>query len=381
MKIRGYLAFILCIVIFGFVSTVSAVDAGTEAAAAQVSVTSIHMDPEVFMEDDIGTITIEVTNSGTDSVSIHRASMYDAEINVISSPYEASTSIGAGNKMEFTFTIRADVPEGIYYPIFSINYRDAGSLRYPVKVQVQDAPLTLAVLDRPDTFSEGVKDSITILVGNPRDNQVNGISLTPEGTGFVFTPSQYFIGNLDPDQSVRVQFNVTPSSSTTMQVRADYLNGMNPHMAVLEIPVALSSSKMQADPVLSNIQQTSENGIVHITGDVTNAGLEVANSVVITMGGTTTPVDPYRSYVVGSLKPDDFSSFEVTFTGGNGTTPIITTFKDDDGNLFTKTSYVDVQETVKTRESGGVPQLPIVVGIIILAAAIGGVILYSWRKR
>lgn len=381
MKIWGYIAIVLCIVIFGLVGTVSAVDAGTEAAAAQISVTSIHMDPEVFMEDDIGTITIEVTNSGTESVPIHRASMYDADIDVISSPYEASTSIGAGNKMEFTFTIQADVPEGIYYPIFSINFRDAGSLRYPVKVEVQDAPLTLAVLDRPDTFSEGVKDRITILVGNPRDDQVNGITLTPEGTGFVFTPSQYFIGNVNPDQSVRVQFNVTPSASTMMQVRADYLNGINPHSAVLEIPVTLSSSKMQADPVLSNIQQTSENGIVHITGDVTNAGLEVANSVVITMGGTTTPVDPYRNYVVGSLKPDDFSSFEVTFTGGNGTTPIITTFKDDDGNLFTKTSYIDVEETVKTRESGGVPQLPILVGIIILAAAIGGVILYSWRKR
>jgi hypothetical protein len=178
-----------------------------------------------------------------------------------------------------------------------------------------------------------------------------------------------------------VQFNVTPATSATMQVRADYMNGINPHRTDLEIPVALSSSKMQADPVLSNIQQKSEDGIVHITGDVTNAGLEVANSVVITMGGTTTPVDPYRNYVVGSLKPDDFSSFEVTFTGGNGTTPIITTFKDDDGNLFTKTSYVDVQEAAKTRETGSIPQLPIVIGIIILAAAIGGVILYSWRKR
>jgi hypothetical protein len=166
-----------------------------------------------------------------------------------------------------------------------------------------------------------------------------------------------------------------------MQIRAGYMNGINPHTAVLDIPVALMLSKMQADPVLSNIQQKSENGIIHITGDVTNAGLEVANSVVITMGGTTTPVDPYRNYVVGSLKPDDFSSFEVTFTGGNGTTPIITTFKDDDGNIFTKTSYVEVKETIKTPVKGDIPQLPILIGIIILAAAIGGVILYSWRKR
>ncbi len=377
----GYLVAILGIVLIGFVGTVSAVDAGSEAAAAQISVTSVQMDPEVFMEGDTGTITVEVTNSGAQSVPIHRVSMYDSDVNVISSPYEASTSVGAGNKMKFTFTVQADVPEGIYYPIFSINFRDAGSLRYPVKIQVQDVPLTLAVLDRPDTFSEGVKSRITILIGNPRDNQVNGITLSPEGSGFVFTPSQYFIGNLDPDQSVRVQFNVTPATSATMQVRADYMNGINAHTAVLDIPVALTLSKMQADPVLSNIQQKNENGIVHITGDVTNAGLEVANSVVITMGGMTTPVDPYRNYVVGSLKPDDFSSFEVTFTGGNGTTPIITTFKDDDGNIFTKTSYVEVQETINTREDGGIPQLPILIGILILAAAIGGVILYSWRKR
>ena len=50
-----------------------------------------------------------------------------------------------------------------------------------------------------------------------------------------------------------------------------------------------------------------------MTGDVYNAGLEVANSVLLTTGGGQ-PVNPYRNYVVGSLQPDDFSSFELTFT-------------------------------------------------------------------
>jgi uncharacterized protein (DUF58 family) len=75
-------------------------------AAAQVTVTSVTLDPGVFMEDDIGTVTVEITNNGAESVPIRRVTMYDTDIRILSSSYDTSMYLGAGNSMTFVFTRR-----------------------------------------------------------------------------------------------------------------------------------------------------------------------------------------------------------------------------------------------------------------------------------
>jgi len=76
----------------------------------------------------------------------------------------------------------------------------------------------------------------------------------------------------------------------------------------------------------------TEGGHYKVTGDVTNAGLEDAKSVLVTSGSPAVPVDPFRVYVVGSLEPDDFSGFEVTFTAEDADfVPLLIYYKDDDG--------------------------------------------------
>ncbi|HRU79783.1 MAG TPA: hypothetical protein P5515_04680, partial [Methanolinea sp.] len=44
-----------------------------EKAASYVGVTSVSIEPGVLMQDDTGTIVIEIKNSGSDPVSIARA--------------------------------------------------------------------------------------------------------------------------------------------------------------------------------------------------------------------------------------------------------------------------------------------------------------------
>lgn len=367
---------------FSLFSAVSAVDSAAEAAAGQVSVTLVTLDPAVFIEGDTGTITVEVTNNGVQSVPLRRATMYDPDIRVLSNPYDTATSIGAGNKMTFVFTVKADVPEGIYYPVFSLDFRDAGYLRYPVKLQVQNDKLEISVVEKPDTFSAGKKDTVRIIVGNPRDNQVNGVIVYPGGQGLDIVPTSYFIGNINPDSSSGLSLSVTPYETTNLKIKVEYKNGINTHISEVTVPVVLGESKKQANPILSNIVVDLEGETYSVTGDVTNAGLEVANSVVVMAGEGVTPVDPYRKYVVGSLQPDDFSSFEITFQAENlESVPIVVTYKDVDGNLFEKTTAVDVPEfTPGAGKEGGIP-LPIIGLIIVIAVVIGGVIWYSWRKR
>lgn len=382
MKSYQYFFILVFMAILAMIMPAAAISQESEAAAAQVTVTDISLDPQVFIEDDTGTISVEVTNNGVSGVAIRRATLHDEDIIMLSNPYDTATSVGGGNSLKFIFTVRADVPEGIYYPTFSIDFRDAGYLRYPVKLQVQNDPLEISILDRPDTFSAGKKDQIEIVVGNPRDNPVNGVIVSLEGEGFDATPSSYFIGNLDPDASQKVTFSVTPEESTTLTVLVEYKNGINTHTESRDLSVVLGESKKQADPILSNIMVESEGGMYTVTGDVTNAGLEVANSVVISAGEGVTPVDPYRQYVVGSLQPDDFSSFEITFSARDtDTVQIETSYKDSDGNVFVTLTPADIPSSSATRnKEPGLP-LTVIAVVVILCAAVAGIIWYSWRGK
>lgn len=353
-----------------------------QTAAAQVMVTNVSMDPQVFMIDDTGTVAVEVVNNGAQSVAIRRVTMYDDRISVESRPYDTMMYLGAGNRMLFTFTVNAPVPEGIYYPIFSMDFRDAGYLQYPLKLQVQDEPLKVSVLSKPDVFSGGKKETVEILVGNPRDNPVSGVIAYTSGEGIAATPSSIFIGMIAPDQSQKVSFSVTPSKSTDLEIHVDYMNGINRHEKVLKIPIDLGKSKTRADPILSNIQVERSGKGYSLAGDVTNAGLEVANAVVITSGEGVTPTDPYRKYVVGTLQPDDFSGFEITFSAeGVESVPVEVTYKDNDGNLYTSTTLIDIPAVRKGETTEGEFPLAMIAIVLCCAVVIGAVVWYSWRKR
>jgi hypothetical protein len=355
---------------------------GPAAAAAQVTVTNVSIDPEIFFEDDIGIVTVEITNNGVDSVAIRRATLYAGDVTVLSQPYDTTTVIGGGNRMKFSFTIQANVLPGIYYPFFSLDFRDAGYLRYPIQIRVDNQPLSIAVLDKPDVFSEGRKDRIDILVGNPRDNQVSGTVVHYYGESLDPTPSSYFIGNLNPDQSQRVAVNITPKQPTDLEIVVEYKNGVNDHADSLVLPVNFGESKTEAHPVLTNLVVEYESGHYVLTGDVYNAGLEIANSVVLTTGSGAVPIDPYRNYVVGSLEPDDFSSFELTFTAENVTeVPVTIDYRDLDGNPYEKVSMVSIPPKSTGTGQGTGLALPVIVIIAVSAAVIGGAIWYSWKKR
>ncbi|HUU74518.1 MAG TPA: hypothetical protein VMW63_00330 [Methanoregulaceae archaeon] len=382
MKAALHATLSVCIALALLFTPAFAASAESEAAAAQVTVTNVTLDPQVFIEGDTGIITVEIANNGLQGVGIRRATLYDEDIRLLSNPYDTATSIGGGNRQKFIFTVLADVPEGIYYPTFSVDFRDAGYLRYPVKLQVQNDPLEISLLDKPDAFSAGVKDEVEILVGNPRDNPVNGVIIYLRGQGIDVIPSSSFIGNLNPDSSRKVTFSVTPEESTTLSIIVDYKNGINSHTETKEVPLTLGESKKKANPILSNIVVSYEGGVYSVTGDVTNAGLEVANSVVITAGEGADPQDPYKQYVVGALQPDDFSSFEITFSAEDVTSiPVLASYKDSDGNQFTSSTSVDVPEAnTSNQKEPGIP-IPVIAMIIILVVAIGGIIWYSWRKR
>jgi hypothetical protein len=350
-------------------------------AAGNVYVSNISFDPGSFFTDDAGI----VTNGNADqSVVVNHVTIGDKNIRLTSTPYDSSSNIGPLQTKSFVFSVVADAPDGTYYPTFSLSFRDADSLYSRATVQVDNIPLEVTIVEKPDAFTQGKKKTIYMQVANPRKNDLRNVILEVSGTGVTVTPVKTFIGTLASGAKIPVNFSVTPEQETNLAITVTYNNGNNFHKERIDIPITFGIDKKQANPIISNVQVKSEGGIYHVTGDVNNAGLETANTVMVTSGSPAIPQDPYKSYVVGALKPDDFGSFEITFTANSTSIiPIQLSYKDSDGNVYTSEQEIKLTTPVSNSQNS-VPSnilFPLIAVVIVVIACIAGWYFYVRRNK
>ncbi|MFA4877133.1 MAG: hypothetical protein WC586_06935 [Methanoregula sp.] len=353
-------------------------------ASSKVYVSKVVYDPGSFFTGDSGTATIYVTNANTNqSIVVNHVSFGDENIKLTSRPYDSSTNIGPLQTQPFVFSVETQANEGTYYPTFTLNFRDADSLYYRATVKVDNTPLQLTIVDKPDAYVAGKKKTVYVQVANPRDDTVKNAILEVTGQGISTTPSKTFIGDMAPGAKIPVNFTITPEQPTTALVTLKYDNGDLTHSVQVDLLVTFGVDKKQANPVISNVQVKPDAGFYRVTGDVTNAGLENANSVTVTSLSPAVPQDPYRTYVVGVLKPDDFGSFEVTFAAANTTmVPLQMSYKDADGNIYTSVQDVKISGvSLSSTQKNDLPLVPIAVIVIIVAAFAGGWFFYLRKKK
>lgn len=372
------------LVIWLLVCTVSAYSTPESiVASGKVYVSNVTYYPGTMYDGDTGKIQVSVTNGNSDTgIVVNHAQLSDDAIKTLSRPYDTSSNIGPGQSQDYIFEVVANGNEGYYYPTFSLSFRDADSLYYRTFVEIDNDLLELTFTEKPDTFSEGKKDKISAMISNPRDNAVENVILEITGMDATINPSKIFVGTINPGEKSLVNFSVTPGQLTTLTLKVTYDNGDNPHTMSEYLPVIFGENKKQADPKVNNIQITKEGTIYHVTGDVTNAGLETANAVTVTSGSPATAQDPYKNYVVGVLKPDDFGSFEISFSAEGSTgIPLIMSYKDVDGNVITSQQDINLATATSYGQSAAQPSLlPLIAVILVIALAAGGY-LYMKRKK
>ena len=221
---------------------------GETSTVAQVAITNVSLDPALFMQDDQGTMTVRITNSGTSPVAIDRIELLSDELKVVNyQTYDKVGTLGTGNSLSFTFLLEADGKDGTYFPIFYVDFTDSGSMRYPVPVKVDDTQIMVSVVKSPDTFSAGEEDQITLSVSNPRDNELNSVTIIPSGQGITSSQSAIFIGTLKPDEEKQVTFGITPDRSADLVFDISYRNGPNQHHDTLTLPVKMGDRKVAAE--------------------------------------------------------------------------------------------------------------------------------------
>lgn len=318
------------------IALLSGAASAANSTTGQIAVTSTVLDPEIFMPWDTGTLTVKVENTGQSAMTLGSADLISSSFQVLNyQTYDKIGTLGSGDSLTFTFHLKASGLEGVYFPELYLDLGDAGSLRYPVPVRVDATGILVSVLDVPDSFVQGEGNSIVLAVSNPRKNTVTSLTITPRGEGIRSTQTSIFVGSLEPDASKNVTFEITPDQSTDLTFDVSYANGMNQHKTSILLPISIGARSLKASPVVNNMELSQSGTTFTVKGDVTNAGLSDAKSVVATVGSPARAIDPNPLYVIGALEPDDFSSFEVTFTAqGASTVPLLIQYKDEEGRSY-----------------------------------------------
>ncbi|NLX49709.1 MAG: hypothetical protein GXY82_07570 [Methanospirillum sp.] len=353
------------------------------SAGNRLQVVSTTLDPPVLARGDVGTLTVEVANAGLSPLRPSRATLLSSgPVTVEDDPYPTVGEIGAGNRMAFTFTVKAGGPDGVAFPVFSLPVPGEHGLRVPVPVRVDSTAPAVSYVERPDVFSPGLAETVVLAIGNPRQTAIDGVMVTPRGTGFSATPSSSFIGGLPANARATAPFNLTIEQNATVAFELVWFNGHNRHVSTVDLPFVLGTSLREPDLILSNFEvERQPGGVFLLTGDITNAGLTPARSVVIAPGGASTPADPFPQYVVGSLEPDDFASFEVNFLAENqSSVPLVISYRDANGNPFESESRVALSQDQQKDTGSDSNNLPVIALALVLAAVIGYLIYRSWKR-
>jgi hypothetical protein len=311
----------------------------------QAHVTSVQLDPEVFFPYETGTITVTLTNSGNQTVTLSEPDILETHVAVANKgSYNTNVRLGPGSQMTYSFRVVVSGKDGTYFPVFTVSTVEAGSISYPFELEVDSKELEATVVDRPDNFVVGKKDSINLSLINSRNGALTDITITPTGNGSTVSPRQKFIATLPAGSSQMVPFQVTPDQASDLTFHITYHNGNNDHAIDTVLPLNIGEDKLAAVPVVNNIVLTSSGSSYKLTGDVNNAGITDAKSMVLTVLSPARPVEPYADYAIGSLASDDFSSFTLTFmTTDLSDVPLQIKWKDADGNSFSTVKNLDLR--------------------------------------
>lgn len=384
MNFNGSKGQILMRVLY-FLILLAGIIGSTVASTSDIQVIDHEIDPSVLIPGDLAEVTVTIKNTGNSSVTLDEAKLYGIidQIEVVRNRHGSLGDIGSGNFRNFTFTIKAVGEEGVFYPKFVLSYWTSGAdLRYIIPVEVDETDITAAIIEKPDSFPPDKEETVKIRIGNPRENELNGIVIEPEGDGVYFSPETSFIGKIQKNNYSDVSFDIRAIDDSEIIFNIYYRNGINQHSFQLPFNIDAGTGKKHAELVINNVEIKNSGSYQTITGEVYNTGLEDAVSVVMTTGGEVKAVDPYRFDVVGLLEPDDSSSFTLTFLTENAeSVEIIGLFKDTDGNEYVSSMDVELISSAALTGSSK-EEIPsyIMLVIAVIAIIVGVVIYRSWTN-
>ena len=211
------------------------------------------MTPAVLLPGDEAVLAIELANGaasygvGKDagagsssqaallSTPLNRTSLKSSqELEVLTEDRRDLGMIGPNDKITVYYKIRAadNISSGTYLLDFKVvGGYDMTTINREILVKVDDTPVGLA-------RAEAAASIFNLNVANPRENTLNAVTIVPSAKGIVFSPDEYYIGTMDPDEVFTISFGIQSTDAAkilqnpvNLSFAAKFKNGDNWHLS------------------------------------------------------------------------------------------------------------------------------------------------------
>ena len=346
---------LISIIIIALAITVAMIVPAFAAGDPTVQISEYQVHPSIMMPDSLGTITIVVKNTASSAslkenagvvandftttkvtdinVNIENVQLEGKGIQVLSKDFEHVGEIGPGQSIPFTFTIRAPVETGMYYPEVWIDTTGGRSTRYPIPVNVntpvgiQKKAIMIVESSLPDTVTPGEEIPVMLVVRNSGETSTDDVILRINNESNLIAPKKtdiYHIGAINANESGMVNFVLlsdrdTPPGLIRVPVILQYnwIDGTS-HVETASIDVLMKGKaelgfvSVDTDPRRVAADQPFDLTI-RIENTGTGEAKQVAAMVDLPMTGT-------KQAFIGKIKPGNDAPAVFMLDGGKGGT-------------------------------------------------------------
>jgi hypothetical protein len=351
---------ILCIVLMPAVSAVG---------EPTVQVSEYHVSPSVMMPDSLGTISVVLKNTATTAqqkensgvvasdfttstttdinVNIENVRLEGKGLTVISQDFDHVGAIGPGQSIQITFTVRAPVKNGLYYPEVWIDTTGGKSTRFPVPVNVntpigiQKQAVLIVESSLPESVHPGDEIPVLVTIKNGGQTGADDVTVKVDNVSTMIAPKTtdfYHVGavgpggeqnislvllsdkNLNPGLirvPVTIQYNWVDGSSYTVQSSIDV--------------VVKGTAELGFVSVDTNPPRLTENTPFDLTIRIENTGTGEAKQV---SAKVDIPAEGTKEAFIGKIKPGNDAPAIFLLEGaksGNHPYNLTITYTDDMG--------------------------------------------------
>lgn len=244
-----------------------------------LELTETNANPQVFSPGDTGTISFKLTNTAAETTINFDGQDYDTNARIqsailkgsenimITSGVQEAGIIGPGNSVTLTFNIEVpeDIQEGTYYldlDVIGNSHSYNNVWRVPITI---DSSSLKMVPSKALELTNG-EGKLQFDVANLHPNTLSSVSIRPEAEGLTFSPTEYFVGSMKPDELFTIEFITVAEDdyvTAPITLEAEYKNGYNDH-----------SVNTNVGEVGNTIEKSSSSGtiIVVVIGLVILAG-------------------------------------------------------------------------------------------------------------
>lgn len=159
-------------------------------------------------------ITLTIINRREAIIEDAEITLLDSESFISNPKSEYLGSLNSEEKQDVTFSLQP-LQKGKQNLSFYLTYRNGynyhnETITIPIEI-TESIDVSPVIYSFPKTIQQGKSKRVTLEVFNAKTDSITGVIVTPK-TNLPVTPSQYFIGSMDPDDVFSASFDILTDS-------------------------------------------------------------------------------------------------------------------------------------------------------------------------